>query len=81
MSLSQEMVDLIVRESQHREHGTADSFILALFSHGAPGVVYGTDFKEVRIDEVVISAFDGKNCPLLAGKPKLIIIQACQGSA
>ena len=73
------MVDIIARESRHVDHREADSFILALFSHGAQGQVLGIDFKAVDIEKVIKAAFDGNNCPFLAGKPKLIIIQACQG--
>lgn len=76
----QQMVEILARESKHPDHAISDSFILALFSHGAQGQVFGIDFKPVPIEETIKAAFDGKMCPALAGKPKLFIIQACQGS-
>ena len=84
---AREMLDIIVMESRHADHQNADSFILAVFSHGADGEifngygrqVFGTDFKPVNIKKVMKAAFDEKNCPALAGKPKLFIIETSQG--
>ena len=74
------MKDIFARESRHDGHKNADSYILALLSHGNLGKFYGTDSKPVDIENDIKEAFDGKHCPFLARKPKLIIIQACQGS-
>ena len=74
------MTEVLAKEAREKDHFEADSFILALFSHGANGEVYGTDFKPVSIENTIKRAFDGRNCPALSGKPKLLIIQACQGS-
>ena len=48
-------------------------------SHGSQGVVYGNGGEPIKIDEEIIAKFDGKNCPALENKPKVIFIQACQG--
>jgi len=33
----------------------------------------------MSIEDDIVAKFDGANCPNLRGKPKLFIIQACQG--
>ena len=71
-------MNLLSIESQHRAHKEADGFILAILSHGLKGVVMGRDGEWVKI-KLIKTCFDGRFCPNLAGKPKLIIIQACQG--
>ena len=38
----------------------------------------GRDGKEVKLDDL-INQFSSDNCPALAGKPKLFLIQACRG--
>ena len=43
------------------------------------GLLYGYD-SNYRLDRHVIQALLPQNCPSLAGKPKLIFVQACQGS-
>ena len=43
------------------------------------GLLYGYD-SNYRLDRHIIQALLPQNCPALAGKPKLIFIQACQGS-
>ena len=73
------MVTLIDAERKRAEHKDADSFILAIFSHGTKGKIYGADGNTIKI-KTIKTCFDGKNCPALHGKPKLLIIQACQGS-
>ena len=45
----------------------------AILSHGDMGIVYGTD-GIVKLD-YLFEPFKGNNCPTLAGKPKIFIIQ------
>ena len=71
-------MDILRRESQHNDHQHSDSFVLAILSHGKKGVVMGTDNNPVSIKDMT-RVFDGIQCPSLVGKPKLIILQACQG--
>jgi len=54
---------------------------LALFvlSHGEEdGVIFARD-KPYRLDKTVVQALTPASCPSLAGKPKLIFLQTCQG--
>ena len=41
--------------------------------------MYGYD-SNYRLDRHIIQALLPQTCPVLAGKPKLIFVQACQGS-
>lgn len=53
----------------------SDCVIVCVLSHGNKGSVYGIDSKPVRIEDVENAiCVDG-----LAGIPKILIIQACQG--
>ena len=55
-----------------------DSFVCCIMSHGDDGVVYGTDGKTFDLQNIY--HYLGE-CEHLKGKPKMIFIQACQGSA
>ncbi|XP_062354055.1 caspase-8-like [Cinclus cinclus] len=68
-----------VKEYSKKDHRNMDCFVCFIFSHGEKDKIKGVDDKCVNIDELV-SCFTGTNCPSLAGKPKVFIIQACQGS-
>ena len=53
--------------------------MLCILSHGGKGFVYGCGGGKVAIDELT-KHLDNRNCRVMAGKPKLIIVQTCQGS-
>ena len=55
------------------DHTNNDCFMCAILSHGDSGLVYGTD-GIVQLDNLV-NPFKGRQCPTLAGKPKVFIIQ------
>uniref|UniRef100_A0A3P9C5T5 Caspase 20, apoptosis-related cysteine peptidase n=1 Tax=Maylandia zebra TaxID=106582 RepID=A0A3P9C5T5_9CICH len=58
-------------------HG--DAFICSILSHGKKGVVLGTDRNPLPIKEIT-RKFRGCDQSVLIGKPKVFLIQACQGS-
>ncbi|ESO89043.1 hypothetical protein LOTGIDRAFT_209997 [Lottia gigantea] len=60
-------------------HKNNDCFMCAVLSHGDKEYVYGADGVSIRTEDL-IKPFNGDNCPDLAGKPKIFIIQACRGS-
>ncbi|KAI0211187.1 Caspase-3 [Lamellibrachia satsuma] len=60
------------------DHTNNDCFMCAILSHGDSGLVYGTD-AVIQLDNLV-NPFKGRQCPTLAGKPKVFIIQACRGN-
>ena len=53
--------------------------VLCILSHGGQGFICGSDGEELSMHSLS-QYLDNKNCSAMANKPKLIIIQACQGS-
>ncbi len=58
---------------------TYASLIVCILSHGDENVVEGTDGKSLNINELKYK-FNSNACLSLNGKPKIWIIQACQGT-
>jgi len=67
-----------VCRNERTENSESKVFVLCILSHGEKGAVYGTDGKLVTIEQLE-ELFDGHCCNQLAGRPKLFLIQACQG--
>lgn len=61
---------------QPPEHG--DAFVCCILSHGKQGVVLGTDFKPLCIKQIT-RTFKATDQSALTAKPKVFLIQACQG--
>lgn len=59
-------------------HG--DAFVCCLLSHGCMGGVCGTDNVLLSTSEIT-STFNGRACHALINKPKVFVIQACQGTS
>ena len=55
-----------------------DSVVVFLMSHGEDDFIYCSDGEKLAVD-TVRELFSNDNCAKLAGKPKLIFIQACRG--
>ncbi|XP_033505796.1 caspase-3-like [Epinephelus lanceolatus] len=58
------------------KHG--DAFICCILSHGHKGVVFGIDGQPLPIKQIT-RTFKATDQSLLTGKPKVFLIQACQG--
>ncbi|XP_034559170.1 caspase-8-like [Notolabrus celidotus] len=58
------------------KHG--DAFICCILSHGRKGVVLGIDGQPLAIKEMT-RTFKATDQSALTGKPKVFLIQACQG--
>ncbi|KAJ8018276.1 Caspase-8 [Holothuria leucospilota] len=71
-----EMIKTLQKWRDH-DHIPYNAFICCLLSHGNRGVVMGTDGKPLQLSDVM-GYFKG-NCPSLINKPKIFIVQACQG--
>lgn len=54
-----------------------DCLSISILSHGEKDFICAKD-TEYKLDSIC-EYFSASNCPTLAGKPKLFIIQACQG--
>ena len=75
----QKIPDSIKEETTHPDHEDYGMFVLVLMSHGLDGdVILGSDMKAVKLSDVY-DLLSPLNFPKMAGKPKLIIIQACSG--
>uniref|UniRef100_A0A8C5UDY9 Caspase-8 n=1 Tax=Malurus cyaneus samueli TaxID=2593467 RepID=A0A8C5UDY9_9PASS len=70
--------NLLIKEYSKKDHRNMDCFVCFILSHGEKDKIKGVDDECVNIEELT-SCFTGTNCPSLAGKPKVFIIQACQG--
>ncbi|XP_046360747.2 caspase-3-like [Haliotis rufescens] len=60
------------------DHSKRDCFICVIMTHGSEDHVTCTDGRTVHM-KTLISYFAGGRCPTLIGKPKIFIINACQG--
>ena len=76
--LLQTLTRRLTEEAANAAHSRADSFVLCVSSHGGEGYFNTADGERVQIGELT-AFFDGRNCQPLHGKPKLFIIDACQG--
>ncbi|CAH1255372.1 CASP2 [Branchiostoma lanceolatum] len=74
--ISKEIADEVLAFSQRKQHKQADCCVVVLMSHGDAGVIFGTDDKPVKLEDI-FAMFDNENCPRLMDKPKLFFIQAC----
>lgn len=54
------------------------AFVLIILSHGSENVIYTSDSKAVDMSTIEM-VFQAEICPNLIGKPKVFIIQSCQG--
>ncbi|OAF64344.1 hypothetical protein A3Q56_07950, partial [Intoshia linei] len=73
-----EMLDTFNSEAKKLEHKNRDCFVLIILSHGFKNHVFGVLGQSLLISKIT-NIFNGLNCPYLIGKPKIFIIQACQG--
>lgn len=62
---------------QAPRHG--DAFVCCILSHGEKGAVFGTDRNPISIKNITRTFRSTDESPL-GGKPKVFLIQACQGS-
>ena len=58
------------------EHHTAyDSFVCCISTHGAEGVIYGSDGRPVDFSDLIAQV---KRSETLRGKPKMFFVQSCR---
>jgi hypothetical protein len=72
------MLDVSRRFVRRREHAVAHSCVIIVLTHGEYDELIGVDGGKIDTHNF-LSCFNSSNAPLLAGKPKLFIIQACRG--
>jgi len=70
--------------SKRTQHSNADSTFVVIMSHGKRDKLFGVDYTRKRKDlldiDNIFKHLNTANCPALKNKPKVIIIQACQGN-
>ena len=71
-----EVMDLM-STVQHIDYHEMGSLFVILLSHGEIEAIYSTNSETIHLFDI-ISHFTAENCPSLAGKPKIFIIQACR---
>ena len=75
----QDMIRTVNNFSKLEDHAEAQMCAVIILSHGdAGGLINAADGKEVPT-EYVLRKFNNDACPLLKGKPKFFVFQACRG--
>ncbi len=74
---AQQLCDEIINLGE-RDFSKYACLVVCILSHGDEGTVYGTEGNQVLIEDAK-KQFNNFKCPTLSGKPKIWIIQACQG--
>jgi len=69
---------VFICSNERTKNNDSKVFVLCILSHGDKGAVHGIDGNLVPIERLE-TLFDGEHCHELAGRPKLFLIQACQG--
>jgi len=70
-------IERILESASMEDHSDADCILVTVLSHGELGILYANDqpYKPDRL----WTHFSADKCRTLAGKPKMFLIQACQG--
>uniref|UniRef100_A0A8C3L3G7 Caspase-1 n=1 Tax=Chrysolophus pictus TaxID=9089 RepID=A0A8C3L3G7_CHRPC len=79
---SQEMVTVMKRFADHKDHLTSDSTFLVFMSHGVSSGICGTKSNgttDILSFSTIYENFNNKHCRALVSKPKVVIIQCCRG--
>uniref|UniRef100_A0A7M5V5U0 Uncharacterized protein n=1 Tax=Clytia hemisphaerica TaxID=252671 RepID=A0A7M5V5U0_9CNID len=66
----------VLQEAGERSYAKYSCLIICILSHGKEGEIYAVD-ETIPVKEITL-CFHGSN---LAGKPKIFLLQACQGRA
>jgi len=76
-----EIRDVMNNLQTSKETSQICSLAVFILSHGEDnGTVFASD-SMYRVDHDILYPLAADKCPLLAGKPKLIFVQACQGKS
>ncbi|NXN21981.1 CASP1 protein, partial [Nycticryphes semicollaris] len=83
-NLTSEGMALVIKDfADRKEHCTSDSTFLVFMSHGVRAGLCGTKSRGETTDilslDTIYETFNNKSCPVLLGKPKVVIIQSCRG--
>ena len=68
----------LMDNTRKQDHKGLSCLVICILSHGLNGEIYGTDGNLICI-KTLTGYFTGTQCPTLAGKPKIFLLQACRG--
>lgn len=69
-----------ISKAAEKDHSSFDCFVCCILSHGKQGEVYGSNGMPIEIRKLT-ERLCPQSCPSLCDKPKVFIIQACQGNS
>jgi caspase-like apoptosis-related cysteine protease len=75
--LTYKELDSVVEEVSNYNFIDCDCLLIAVLSHGEQNIIYAKNMAYST--NILFERFTPDRCPTLAGKPKLYVIQACQG--
>ena len=76
---SQRMIAAVEDETKNDEHKRLGMFVLILMSHGdGQDSILGSDSKPVYLQHLYQMLWSTR-FPHMAGKPKVVVVQACSG--
>ena len=70
-------LECVIEEVSNHNFIDSDCLLIAVLSHGEQNVIYAKN--TAYSTSVLFDRFTPDKCPTLAGKPKIFVIQACQG--
>ncbi|XP_040163193.1 caspase-like [Anopheles arabiensis] len=74
-----EEIKSVIGKVSSMDHSDSDCFLVAILTHGEDGgIVYAYD-QPYELS-LIWSFFTADNCPSLAGRPKIFVVQACRGN-
>ena len=77
-NLKYEQIMKQIEQTAKMDHSENDCLLIAVFTHGESDAHLLARDAPYRAEELWCQ-FTDKKCPTLAGKPRLFVIQACQG--
>ncbi|GMT16776.1 hypothetical protein PFISCL1PPCAC_8073, partial [Pristionchus fissidentatus] len=75
---SKDLLHSISTFASSSSHSFTSSVVLCVLTHGEHDALFGVDDELVSTHRI-LSCFNSINAPNLAGKPKIILLQACRG--
>lgn len=75
-----QMINNIRDIIKYKVHKEDSIFMLCILSHGVEGCIYSSDSVKVKIREIK-NMLDNEDASHLIGKPKVLILQACQDTS
>ena len=72
------MEETMRKFANHPLHKKCDSTVVVILSHGKKDEIYGSNCVPIAINDLT-SCLNAISSPVLIGKPKIFIIQACRG--